>query len=236
MKKLLSLCSLMLMVQMSFACLIPIVYSQSSLVAIITDASNSEPIPFATIALYQNGEVVMGTYSDFEGRISLDSIPYGRYDIEIHSLGFIPVKLDSVFLGLEPMKMLPSQSTKLSTQGVMGCFEILLIDDGGDWDEEPELPIDIVSDSALAEEVSVEEAAPVLLSPVTIYPNPASTEVHVKSEGTLQSLLVYDLLGNVVKRPDLGVTDLNMSDLPVGAYIFQWTMDGVSDTQTVVKL
>lgn len=231
MKKCLALCSLLLIASSNYACLSRL-YVESTLGAVITDASTSEPIAFASCALFHKGELIHHAMSDFDGHVSIDSLPYGFYTIEIQSLGYASVTIDSVFLGLEPVTMLATSLTALHWMIGFECFALEVID----YEPEAGPESDSEQDSILAEEVGVAALKESLTAPVSVYPNPAKDEVYIRGAASVDHWLVFDLLGNVVLQSAAGTTALNVSSLVSGAYVFQWQSGGVVASQTVVKL
>ncbi len=53
----------------------------------LDDGENKEPIPFAQVILWQNGVMVTGAQSDFDGRYRLVASP-GVYQIEVRYVGY----------------------------------------------------------------------------------------------------------------------------------------------------
>ena len=65
----------------------------------VLQASNKEPIPFATIALLNEDDstIVTGVTADERGAFSLKPIPYGSYLVRIGTMGYTPI-----FLNVKP--------------------------------------------------------------------------------------------------------------------------------------
>jgi hypothetical protein len=69
----------------------------------VRDAETGEPIAIASVILYQNGVVVTGTETDFDGYYSIIEIDHGVYDVEFVTAGYtlervsgIPIDLGKV--------------------------------------------------------------------------------------------------------------------------------------------
>ena len=63
---------------------------KGSIQGIIVDEDNSEPIPFATIAVMQNGSATSaGTVSDSEGIFQVENLSPGNYDLVVSYIGFL---------------------------------------------------------------------------------------------------------------------------------------------------
>ncbi|MCL2028144.1 MAG: T9SS type A sorting domain-containing protein [Bacteroidales bacterium] len=69
-----------------------------------------------------------------------------------------------------------------------------------------------------------------------IYPNPATTEVFIKSEREISTLYIYDLAGHRLKEIRINHTEyqLNTGDLPTGVYLFSLQIDHQRILQRVV--
>ena len=182
-------------------------------------------------SLYQNDQLIISAYSNFDGAVFIDSIPYGIYDVKIQSLGYVAVELDSVFFGFDPIKRFPTAITTLSPSVGISCFhicEIIELDT-----VEPILPI--ATDSILAEEeLTLEDVDEP--EGFNVYPNPAADVINMHGVESSDQWMVFDLLGNMVMQPSPGSTLVNVSLLPSGAYILQRLRSGEVLAQTIVKL
>ena len=61
-----------------------------------TEFSNQQPIPFANIVVKQDGKMITGASTDFDGIAIIHPVNPGVYDLEITSLGFSPLKVREV--------------------------------------------------------------------------------------------------------------------------------------------
>ena len=62
----------------------------------ITDFDNGEPLPFASIVLFLNGNQVSGTNTDFDGKYTIKPISPGSYDVLISFVGYQPKRITGV--------------------------------------------------------------------------------------------------------------------------------------------
>lgn len=69
--------------------------AQSKLEGTLLDAESGDPIPFGTVALLQNGVLVTGAETDFDGYYSITEIEPGLYDIEFSTTGYKPKKVEN---------------------------------------------------------------------------------------------------------------------------------------------
>ncbi len=81
-KHLFSILLLALSCQISFA--------QAKLEGIVEDADTGEPIVYGTVALFQNGVLVTGSETDFDGYYSLTEIAQGSYELQFLTAGYEP--------------------------------------------------------------------------------------------------------------------------------------------------
>ena len=69
----------------------------STLKGKVIDLASEAPIPFATIAILNTNSPIR-TSTDENGNFSINSIPVGRYDIKVSSIGYEPSVLSGVLL------------------------------------------------------------------------------------------------------------------------------------------
>ena len=62
----------------------------------ITDFDNGEPLPFASIVLFLNGNQVSGTNTDFDGKYTIKPISPGSYDVLVSFVGYQPNRITGV--------------------------------------------------------------------------------------------------------------------------------------------
>jgi hypothetical protein len=71
----------------------------------------------------------------------------------------------------------------------------------------------------------------------SVYPNPVRDVLNIQTTNTVDSVVVYDVLGKVVLsvQPDAISPRINMSELSSGAYMVNVTINGASKTVKVIK-
>ncbi len=69
------------------------------------------------------------------------------------------------------------------------------------------------------------------------YPNPTNDVMHISATKNIESVAVYNLLGQKVITSTIGATssDLNLSGLTAGAYIMKVTVEGKTGTYKILK-
>lgn len=65
-----------------------VVHGQTSLEGQVTDGSSGETLPFATVAIYKDGNLITGGDTDFDGNYFFSDIDPGTYDIEASFIGY----------------------------------------------------------------------------------------------------------------------------------------------------
>ena len=62
----------------------------------ITDGDLGDPLPFASVVVFLNGNQVSGTNTDFDGKYTIKPISPGTYDVLVSFVGFQPKKITGV--------------------------------------------------------------------------------------------------------------------------------------------
>lgn len=70
--------------------------AQTYLQGVVIEKDSGVTIPFASIALYQNGTLIQGTDTDFDGNYLFSNIDAGVYDAEAKFLGYATSRIESV--------------------------------------------------------------------------------------------------------------------------------------------
>jgi hypothetical protein len=73
-----------------------VISEQSALRGNISDVNTGDPIPFANLIVYNNGEVVAATTTDFDGRYSIKPINPGYYDVIVSFVGYESTEIKGV--------------------------------------------------------------------------------------------------------------------------------------------
>lgn len=77
-----------------------LVFSQTgSLQGVIKDKETKEPIPFCTVALKQNGMMIGGAATDFDGKYVIKPITPGSYTVEVSFVGYNKQVQNNVIIG-----------------------------------------------------------------------------------------------------------------------------------------
>lgn len=76
----------------------PIADGQSTLQGTVTDKETGEPIPFANVVVTKNGETIVGSTTDLDGRYTIKPIKSGYYDVSVLYIGYNSTKMNGVVL------------------------------------------------------------------------------------------------------------------------------------------
>jgi hypothetical protein len=74
-------------------------------------------------------------------------------------------------------------------------------------------------------------------SDVNLYPNPASTTLTIDAKNSIESIVVYNVLGQevITKTPMSNSTTMDVSNIESGLYFVNSTIDGKSSTKKFIK-
>lgn len=75
------------------------IHAQTAILqGVVTDSESQSAIPFATIALYQQGILIEGTDTDFDGNYLFANLTDGVYDVKASFLGYTPRRIEGVIV------------------------------------------------------------------------------------------------------------------------------------------
>lgn len=97
-------------------------FAQAKLEGTVKDADSGEPIVFGTVAIFQNGVLITGTETDFEGYYSITEIDAGTYDVEFSTTGYNPQRVTGMAITSGRANKL---DMKLSAGVVLDVVEVI---------------------------------------------------------------------------------------------------------------
>lgn len=62
--------------------------AQGTLKGTVTDSKTGEPIGMANVLVKQNGQLITGSQTDFDGIYTVKALPVGKYDVEVSYVGY----------------------------------------------------------------------------------------------------------------------------------------------------
>nr|MBK9651041.1 carboxypeptidase regulatory-like domain-containing protein [Bacteroidota bacterium] len=65
----------------------------------VLNSVTNEPVPFASVALFSQGNVVMGASTDFNGKYKLKPLKVGNYELRVSNIGYGAYKLEDLKIG-----------------------------------------------------------------------------------------------------------------------------------------
>ena len=97
-----------------------IVDGQSALQGYVLDGETGEPLPFATVVVYKNGETIAGGTTDFDGRFTIKPIKSGYYDVKVSYVGYEGLEKKGVVLNANKITFIDFkvQSSNMLLQSV----------------------------------------------------------------------------------------------------------------------
>lgn len=106
------------------------VMAQSTLQGKVSDAATGEPILFGNVALYQNGSLITGAETDFDGNYVFSNIDPGTYDVEISYVGYSPTRTTDVVIQAGKVTKLDLQLTQgvVTDEVVITGYKVPLIE------------------------------------------------------------------------------------------------------------
>ena len=63
-------------------------FETGELIGTVTESNSDDPIPFASIQVYQNNVLIAQTIADFDGNFVFKSVPVGYYNLKVISVGY----------------------------------------------------------------------------------------------------------------------------------------------------
>lgn len=71
-------------------------FAQTSLGGRVTNEEDKEPISFANVVVFRNGNLISGTDTDLEGNYNFSVLDPGTYDVEVSFIGFATQRIKGV--------------------------------------------------------------------------------------------------------------------------------------------
>jgi len=108
--------------------------SSGALQGAVTDKDNGEPLPFVSVVIYLNGNVVTGSATDIDGKYTIKPLEVGTYEVEFKFVGYQAKRQTGVPISSGKTQFLNVQlsaGVELQTVEII-AFKVPLIDkDGG---------------------------------------------------------------------------------------------------------
>ncbi len=83
------------------------VFAQSgSIKGKVFDKSNNEPIPFANVVVEQNGTLIGGGTTDFDGNYNIKPVPAGKFTVKVSCIGYASLQYNDVVVFNEKVRFL----------------------------------------------------------------------------------------------------------------------------------
>lgn len=111
--------------------------SNASVEGTVTDETTKEPVPYANVGLWQSGNLVAGTSTDFDGKFEIKPVKPGTYELKITSVGYGDVRIPELrvrpgaILRLPPDRTQMGKGIKLKIHTVRPYDELFELEPGG---------------------------------------------------------------------------------------------------------
>jgi hypothetical protein len=207
----------------------------SQLEGVIKSKETSELLPFVNIVLFQNGEMVIGTQSDFDGNYRFNDLKPGTYTLNAASIGFRPISLSGIQIGSNETKFVGlKMGGKPMVIRCCYCFTA----------PKPDIPEDLITQQDSLDQAEAKELVSygLELRPVSLgfvaYPNPAKNLVTLDRLPNTDQMLLLNLNGQILKtiyiHEDNQMT-IEMGDLPNGVYLLRYLELGKQHVYKLIK-
>lgn len=98
--------------------------ANSSIEGLVVDASTDQPEPLVTVAIWQAGQLVGGTSTDFDGKFEIKPVKPGVYDLRVTSVGFDTISITGINVRPGAIVSIPKERTRLTKGIVLGGITI----------------------------------------------------------------------------------------------------------------
>ena len=96
---------------------------QGSLQGKIVDGETGEPLPFANVAVEQNGNPAGGSTTDFDGKFSIKPLSPGKYNLIASYVGYQKVQINNVVISSNQVTF---QNVSLKSEGGVALEEVVV--------------------------------------------------------------------------------------------------------------
>ncbi len=101
--------------------------AQATLQGQVNDAKTGEPIIFGMVAVYQNGVLITGFQTDFDGNYTINEIPEGSYEVVFSYTGYSDYKVTGVEILEGKSNVLKTQLTRRTESSCIAGYRPPLI-------------------------------------------------------------------------------------------------------------
>ncbi len=92
-----------------------------------------------------------------------------------------------------------------------------------------------IVDNIIIKDMDQMAVSDVSRSQISIYPNPASEFLNIRTDDKIKSVKIYDTAGNLVKTENDHLSIINIASLPKGNYMVTIETDKGSETKKIIK-
>ncbi len=102
-----------------------------SIYGTVYDSDMNEPMPFANVVLYKNGEICNGTITDYDGQYVIKPIEQGYYNLECSYIGYNPASISNLYVYANQtsnQNLYLSSAAQVLSEVTVSSYDIELID------------------------------------------------------------------------------------------------------------
>lgn len=214
---------------------IPRLTGSSMISGQILDVDSNESLMFATVLIYQFGELVKGVETDMSGNYSLQDLAPGDYVLVASYIGYKPT-IKAVNLKASLVENLVME------EGIIICeHTVYTVCHKYDYSFptlETPVSLDIEPKANEIEFPSNEVVTPIEKEvSFSIYPNPAVTQVTLKLDQPADEIRITTLGGQILyndKNLIAGEHTILFNQLKEGLYYIQVIKDDIKETQNLI--
>jgi len=90
-----------------------------TLKGLVKDRATNEPIPFANVVVFKDGQQVGGAITNFDGEFTIKPIPAGKYTVKSTFVGYGAVEIPGVIINSDKITFLTKSQTIMLSEGIV---------------------------------------------------------------------------------------------------------------------
>lgn len=204
----------------------------------VTDSKTSEVLPFVNVVLFQNGEMVMGTQTDFDGNYSFKAVKEGEYELRLACLGYTVKKIQGITISKDETKFINLRMDD-NPQDIV-CFTICCFCSRPLIDTPPDLIAEQDSINKKEDKLlpSTGFSANYISEDFKVYPVPCRGIVTLENLPKTNKMLLIDINGKVLEtiyiHDDAKMT-IDLTRFQRGIYFLKYTEFAQQKTKRLMK-
>ncbi len=209
----------------------------------ITDGKTSETLPFVNVVIDQNGKMITGGLTDFDGKYKFTELPEGEYEVRAVYIGYENVKISGVLITAETTKFVDlklGNSRKEGEKIIFSCCMCCCFVPG--TKEEPTIDLfkaqELLNDSIKATLPSVGLGELTTTREFTVFPNPSQGMVTLSNIPNISEITLMDINGKLLRSFPILEQKQLMLDLTLfqpGVYLVKYEIGNEVVVRKLIK-